>query len=294
MTKRIKATQRRQQAGFWFVLPAFLVYLMFFGYPFFRTVYLSLTEWNGLGDPKFVGFANYTRLFADPLMWSSLWNNLIWVFWGTVVPISIGLVLSVILWTGVKGSIVFRTIYFLPMVLSAFVIGVIWRWIYHPLYGLLNQGLKAIGLGGLATTGWLGETSTALYAVLAAAIWSYIGFCVVVLYSGLQKVDAELIDASRIDGANAWQRFRNVIIPQIRPVLTMVLVFTIIGGFNVFDVVWAMTEGGPANSSEVIATYTYEAAFRVREVGYGAALSMVMTVIALFAAWATLKLRKAD
>jgi raffinose/stachyose/melibiose transport system permease protein len=293
-SKRIKATQRRQQAGFWFVLPAFLVYLLFFGYPFFRTVYLSFTEWNGLGDPTFVGFANYSRLIADPLMWSSLWNNLIWVFWGTVMPISIGLVLSVILWTGVKGGIVFRTIYFLPMVLSAFVIGVIWKWIYHPLYGLLNQGLKAIGLSGLATTGWLGETSTALYAVLAAAIWSYIGFCVVVLFSGLQKVDTELVDASRIDGASAWQRFKNIIIPQIRPVLTMVLVYTIIGGFNVFDVVWAMTEGGPANSSEVIATYTYEAAFRVREVGYGAALSMVMTVIALFAAWATLKLRKAD
>jgi raffinose/stachyose/melibiose transport system permease protein len=294
MAARVKATQKRQMAGFWFVLPAFLMYCLFFAYPFFRTVYLSFTTWGGLGQPEFVGLANYGRLFADPLMWSSLWNNVIWVFWGTIIPISIGLVLSVILWTGVKGSLFFRTVYFLPMVLSPVVVGVIWGWIYNPLFGILNKGLQAVGLGSWAR-GWLGEPSTALYAVMLTAIWTYIGFCVVVLFSGLQKVDSELVDASRIDGANARQRFFNVIVPQIRSVLTMVLVYTIIGGFNVFDVVWVMTQGGPANSSELIATYTYEMAFRqTGEVGYGAALSMVMTVLALLAAWLTLKLRNAE
>jgi ABC-type sugar transport system permease subunit len=139
------------------------------------------------------------------------------------------------------------------MVLSPIVIGVIWRRIYNPLFGVLNKVLNALGF---ASVGWLGNPGTALYAVLVTAIWSYVGFCIVVLFSGLQKVDSEMVDASRIDGANAWQRFKSVIAPQIRPVLTMVLVFTIIGGFNVFDVVWIMTEGGPNNASEVIATYT--------------------------------------
>jgi raffinose/stachyose/melibiose transport system permease protein len=293
MATRVKATQKRQMAGFWFVLPAFLVYCLFFAYPFFRTVYLSFTEWNGLGEPNFVGLANYARLIGDSQMWLALGNNIIWVIWGTIIPIAIGLVLSVILWTGVKGSIVFRTIYFLPMVLSPVVVGVIWGWIYNPLFGVLNQGLTAIGLGSWAR-GWLGEPGTALYAVMLTAIWTYIGFCVVVLFSGLQKVDSELVDASRIDGASTFQRFWNVIVPQIRSVLTMVLVFTIIGGFNVFDIVWVMTAGGPNNASELIATYTYETAFRVREVGYGASLSMVMTVLALLTAWATLKLRNAE
>jgi raffinose/stachyose/melibiose transport system permease protein len=292
MATRIKATERRQKAGMWFVLPAFLVYCLFFAYPFFSTVYLSFTKSSLLGGSEFIGLTNYVRLINDPLMWSSLWNNLIWVFWGTITPIALGLVIAVILWTGVKGSIVFRTIYFLPMVLSPIVIGVIWRWIYNPLFGVLN---KVLNFFGFQSVGWLGDPDTALYAVLVTAIWSYVGFCIVVLFSGLQKVDSEMVDASRIDGANAWQRFRSVIVPQIRPVLTMVLVFTIIGGFNVFDVVWIMTEGGPNNSSEVIATYTYEMAFRQSgEVGYGAALSMVMTAVSLIAAWLTMKLRNAE
>jgi raffinose/stachyose/melibiose transport system permease protein len=281
----------RQRAGFWFVLPAFLFYCAFFGYPFLRTLYLSFTEWGGVGAPTFTGLANYSRLVQDGAMWSALTNNIIWVILGTAAPIFIGLILAVILWTGAKGSMVFRTIYFLPMVLSPVVIGVIWGWIYNPLFGLLNTGLRNVGLGKWAI-GWLGESETALYAVLVTAIWTYLGFCIVVLFSGLQKVDSELVDAARIDGASVWQRFRNVIVPQIRPVLTMVIVYTVIGGFNVFDVVWVMTAGGPNNASEVIGTYTYEVAFRNGEYGYGATLSVVMSALALFAAFLAMKFRK--
>ncbi len=279
-----------QLVGFYFVLPALLLYAVFFLYPFFRTIYLSMTEWNGVVAPMFTGLENYRRLLGDSQMWHSLWNNVIWVVLGTAAPIAIGLFLSVVLWSGAKGSLFFRTIYFLPVVVSPVIIGVIWNWIYNPLFGILNRGLRDIGLGSL-TRGWLGEPSTALYAVMVTAIWSYIGFCVVVLYSGLQKVDSQLVDAAKIDGANAWTRFRHVIIPQISSVLTMVLVYTVIGGFNVFDLIWIMTKGGPANASEVIATYTYGKAFQENEVGYGAALSMVMTVIALIAAIITLRLR---
>jgi ABC-type sugar transport system permease subunit len=285
--------QARQRAGLLFVLPALLVYLVFFGLPFLATMWLSLTDWSGVGWPHFSGLANYARLLGDGAMWAAMGNNLIWVVLGTAVPVVVGLVLAVMLWSGPRGSMAYRTIYFLPVILSPVVIGVIWAWIYNPLFGLLNTGLRTVGLGGLAI-GWLGEPETALYAVLATAIWSYFGFCIVVLFAGLQKVDPELVAASRIDGANARQRFSNVIVPQIRPVLTMVIVYTVIGGFNVFDVVWVMTQGGPNNATEVIATYTYEVAFRANEYGYGATLSVVMSAVALVAAWVAMRLRQGE
>ena len=283
--------RRRQRAGIWFVLPAFVFYLGFFAFPFLASIYLSFTDWNGIGWPVFTGLGNWRRFFTDGQALAALWNNIIWVVLGTVTPIAIGLVLAVMLWSGVRGSMTYRTIYFLPVVLSPVVIGLIWGWIYNPLFGLLNSGLRSIGLGGLAR-GWLGEADTALYAVLITAIWSYVGFCIVVLFAGLQKVDGELLDAARVDGASAWKRFRNVIIPQIRPVLTMVIVYTVIGGFNVFDVVWVMTGGGPNNASEVIATYTYEVAFRSGEYGYGATLSIVMSILAMLAGWLALRFRR--
>jgi raffinose/stachyose/melibiose transport system permease protein len=290
-TTRNTSRPKGQIAGLYFVLPALFLYAIFFLYPFFRTIYLSMTDWNGVVPPVFTGLENYKRLLGDSQMWHSLWNNVLWVVFGTAAPIIIGLFLSVVLWTGARGSLAFRTIYFLPVVVSPVVIGVIWSWIYNPLFGVLNRSLRDMGLGKFAR-GWLGEPDTALYAVLVAAIWSYIGFCVVVLYSGLQKVDSQLVDAAKIDGANAWTRFHHVIIPQISSVLTMVLVYTVIGGFNVFDLVWIMTRGGPNNASEVIASYTYEKAFTGEsEVGYGSALSIVMTIIALLAAIVTLRLR---
>jgi raffinose/stachyose/melibiose transport system permease protein len=285
--------EARQRAGFWFVLPALVVYILFFGLPFAATIWLSFTSWNGTGVPDFNGLTNWTRLVADGAMWAALGNNMIWVVVGTAVPIFVGLILSVMLWTDARGSIVYRTAFFLPVVLSPVVIGIIWMWIYNPLFGLLNTALRGVGLGSLAV-GWLGEPETALYAVLVTAIWSYVGFCVVVLFAGLQKVDPELVAAARIDGANAQQRFRHVIVPQIRPVLTMVIVYTVIGGFNVFDVVWVMTQGGPNNATEVIATYTYEVAFRANDYGYGATLSMIMSLIALLAAWVAMRMRRTE
>jgi raffinose/stachyose/melibiose transport system permease protein len=284
--------QARQRAGFWFVLPALVVYLIFFGLPFAATIWLSFTDWSGVGLPHFTGPANYIRLAQDQAMWAALGNNMIWVVIGTATPIFIGIILAVMLWSNARGSMVYRTVYFLPVVLSPVVIGIIWSWIYNPLFGLLNTGLRTVGLGSWAI-GWLGESETALYAVLVTAIWSYLGFCIVVLFAGLQKVDPELVAAARVDGANSQQRFRHVIVPQIRPVLTMVIVYTVIGGFNVFDVVWVMTQGGPNNATEVIATYTYEVAFRANNYGYGATLSMVMSIVALLAAWATMRMRRA-
>lgn len=275
-----------------FLVPAAVLYIAFFIYPFIQSICFSLTSWDGAQPVKeFVGLANYGKLLKDGLVWLSLSHNVIWVIIGTVVPIAIGLFLAVLVWGPVRGKMVFRTIYFMPQVLSSVIIGIIWGWVYNPVFGILNRGLEAIGLGSLAR-GWLGDVHLALYAVLLAAIWGRIGFCFVIFLAGLQNVDMELLDAAQIDGANAWRRFWNVTLPQLSYVITLIMTTSLIGGFSVFDIVYAMTGGGPANRTELIATYTFEKAFGQSEIGYGAALSTLMTVISLLTAVIYLRARE--
>lgn len=284
---------KKNKSGYLFILPAFLLYSLFFTYPFLQSVFISMTSWNGVDASKeFIALGNYSRMFSDGLVWTSLKHNLIWVVIGTTAPIVIGLFLAVLLSSEkTKGSIFFRVIYFMPVMLSPAVVGIIWGWIYNPIFGMLNKVLDGIGLGFLSR-GWLGDPNLALYMVLLAAIWSYFGFCLVVLIAGMQNIDNELYDAAKIDGANAWQQFVNVTIPQLSSVLTMIVAYTMIGGFNVFDIVYVMTAGGPANSTEVIATYTYRQSFQLNSVGYGASLSMIMTLISLAASYIFIKFRE--
>jgi ABC-type sugar transport system permease subunit len=291
--RTIKKWVSEQGYGLLFALPALLLYVIFFMYPFVQSVYISLTDWNGVSPEKtFIGFANYQRAFADDLMWLSLRNNLIWVIIGTVAPLALGLLLAVLLSAEhVKGRTFFRTVYFMPVMLSPVVVGIIWGWVYNPIYGMLNKFLDAIGLQEVSR-GWLGDPNLAIFMVLVAAVWSYFGFCLVVLMAGMQNIDTSLYDAANIDGANAWQQFWNVTIPQLSSVLTMIIAYTMIGGFNVFDIVYVMTGGGPANSTELIATYTYRQSFQLNSIGYGAALSMVMTLISLVASVIFIRLRE--
>ncbi|MCA9876192.1 MAG: sugar ABC transporter permease [Thermomicrobiales bacterium] len=292
---RISPSRRwwnRYRAGILFVLPALLLYLVFVGYPFIQTIYFSLTDWNGVRPTKnFIGLANYQEMIRDPLLWQSLRNNVTWVIIGTIVPIVIGLMLAMLLWRRPRGFTLFRTIFFMPQVLSAVVIGIIWSWIYNPLFGNLNKLLRAIGLENLAR-GWLGDPGVALYAVLGAAIWAEVGFVFVVFLAGLQNVSRDLLEAATIDGANGWQRFKDVTVPQLSNVINVVTALLLIGGFNVFDIVFVMTQGGPANATEVIATLTYKEAFTLNRVGYASTLSLVMTVIALVASVAFIRLRE--
>jgi raffinose/stachyose/melibiose transport system permease protein len=293
--RRGKASARfwvaKHKAGILFVLPALTLYAVFFVKPFVTSIYYSLTSWNGYDAvKKFVGLANYEQLFHDPLLWLSLSHNLIWIVIGTFAPIIIGLPLAVMLTNIKRGRLLFQTAYFLPYVLSGVMIGVIWGWIYNPVFGVLNYALRGVGLGGVAT-GWLGDPNVALYAVLVAAIWGYFGFCVVIFMAGLQNINLELIEAAKIDGANSVQQFFHVIVPQLRNVLNVIIVYNLIGGFNVFDIIRVMTAGGPANNTEVIATYNYSVSFEQNNIGYGTTLSMVMTILALVASYFYLRVR---
>lgn len=282
----------RYRAGYLFVLPALLLYALFMVYPFALSIYLSLTSWNG-ADPvkEWVGLANYRELFHDALLRKALRHNLVWVVIGTVSPMVIGLLLAVLLWRRPRGFTLFRTAYFMPQVLSGVVIAIIWGWIYNPIFGLLNRSLDKIGLEAISR-GWLGDPGVALYAVLGAAIWAETGFVFVVFMAGLQNVSRDLLEAATIDGANAWRRFWDVTVPQLANIVTVIGALLLIGGFNVFDIIFIMTGGGPANATEVIGTYTYTEAFTQNRVGYAATLSLVMTAISLVASFVFIRLRE--
>jgi ABC-type sugar transport system permease subunit len=283
---------RRYRAGILFVLPALLLYLVFMIYPFLQSIYLSFTSWNGVEAVKeWIGLANYRELIRDERLWLSLRHNLIWVVLGTIGPIAVGMLLAMLLARRPRGFTLFRTVYFMPQVLSAVVVGIVWSWVYNPIFGILNKGLDAVGLEDISR-GWLGDPDVALYAVLIANTWAEIGFVFVVFLAGLQNVSRDLLEAATVDGANAWQRFWNVTVPQMGNVINVVTALLLIGGFNVFDIIFVMTGGGPANATEVIATYTYKEAFTQNNVGYASTLSLVMTVIALVASVSFIRLRE--
>jgi raffinose/stachyose/melibiose transport system permease protein len=285
---------RRQQARYavLFVAPGLLIYLVFMAYPFLNTMYLSFTNWNGITPNKdWVGLSNYVRVFGEAAALKAFVNNIIWVIIGTISPVVLGLFEALLVWSGVRGSLLFRTLFFLPFVLPLVVVGIVWQWIYHPLFGILNKVLDGVGLEGLSR-GWLADPHTALYAVLIAAIWGATGFCFLILHASLQNVDVSTVEAAMIDGANWFQRARSIIVPQIAPQITMVTAVTLIGGFAVFDIIYVMTGGGPGNASQVLATYTIKAAFQQNEAGFGSALAMLITVLSLVSSVVFVRLRE--
>ena len=202
------AAVRRQQARYavLFVAPALLIYLVFMIYPFLNTIYLSFTNWDGITANKdWVGLSNYARIFGEEAALKAFVNNIIWVILGTISPVVLGLFEALLVWSGARGSILFRTLYFLPFVLPLVVVAIVWQWIYHPLYGIVNTVLDSVGLEGLSR-GWLADPHTALYAVLIAAIWGATGFCFLILHAALQNVDVSTVEAAVIDGASWFQR----------------------------------------------------------------------------------------
>lgn len=278
----VSETRRAQgRLGLALALPTVIILGVFFVFPLLSAVYFAFTNWDGASIAAHLnGLSNVREMLGDSEAWHALRNNAIWIVIGTVSPMIIGLLLSVVLWSRVRGVLLFRLIYFLPFVLPSVAVAIVWGWIYDPINGWLNRFLTFLGLGTL-THGWLGEPGTALYAVLLAAIWSTFGFVVVIFLAALQNVDLELIDAARIDGANAGQRLWHVILPQITPVFITVTTLILVGGFSVFDIVFIMTGGGPGNASDVLGVYAYQNAFELNRVGYGTALALAITVLSL-------------
>jgi ABC-type sugar transport system permease subunit len=253
----------------------------FFLIPLGNAVYYVFVDFNGIDPtPAFVGLDNFVELAKDQAVWAAFWNNIIWIVLGTVGPLVVGLALALLVWGVRRGSLLYRIAFFMPYVLPQVAVGVVWSWIYDPTSGWLNRALELVGLGAL-TTGWLGNPDTALYAVIAAAVWATSAFVFIILLSALRNVDTDLMDAARLDGANSGQRLVYVIVPQIMPVFLMVTTITLVGGFSVFDIVFVMTGGGPAGASEMLGTYAYSSAFELNRISYGTTLALVITVMAV-------------
>jgi ABC-type sugar transport system permease subunit len=274
---------RRQQArlGVIMAAPVLVMMAVFVLFPMLNAVYYVFVDFDGLDPtPPWVGFANFQEMVGDSAVWHAFRNNVVWIVIGTAAPLALGLLLALLVWDTRKFSVFYRLAFFLPYVLPHVAVAVVWSWIYAPTRGWLNRAMEVVGLGKF-TTGWLGDPHTALYAVLGTAVWATFGFVFLILLSALRTVDADQVDASRLDGANAVQRVRHVVLPQIMPVFLMVTTLTLLGGFSVFDMIFVMTGGGPSNASEVLGTYAYSSAFELSRISYGTALALTISVMAI-------------
>jgi len=280
------------RVGYFFILPAFILYGLFIIYPFFQSIYLSFTSWNGADPIKpFIGLQNYLVLSKDPVFWIAIGNNIKWIVFGVIPPITLGLFLALLLYSRPKGFMFFRTVFFMPQLLGFAVLGVIWTLIYQPHNGLLVVVGTTMKISFLSKSP-LANPDTALFAVLIAQIWATTGFYFVILLAGLQNVDTSLLDAAYVDGANSFQRLFFVILPQLAPVMTMVIVNALIQSIRIFGIIWAMTQGGPGYATEVIATYAYRNFSSFGKVGYSTALTTIMAILALFVTVVFIRVRE--
>ncbi len=245
--------------------------------PMIYSFYLSLTNWDGVSAPAFIGLRNYIRLFDDKIFWTALLNNAKWMVSFITAPVIIGLALAMILNRNIPGARAIKSAFYSPYIIAPVVIGLIWGWMYQPATGLFTSVLHALGVA--KTPGWISDPRLATWCIIAAAIWRQVGYIMTLYLTGLQGVDPSLIDASQVDGCNFWQTFRNVIFPLLSPITVVVVVISIIDSLRSFDLVFVMTRGGPANSSSVLANMMYIEAFNNYKMGYGAAIAVVLFLI---------------
>lgn len=266
-----------------YLLPALTLYGYFIVYPMIESVRLSFHKWTGFrtDEQVFVGLDNYVRMFtADPVFWRALQNSVVWVVLSLLLPMGLGLLLALGLNRKMAGRNVMRSVFYIPSVFASITVAAMWRWIYNPTLGLINQTLRELGLGEWALT-WLGDPKIALYSVFVASIWQAVGFPMVLFLAGLQTVPPELVEAARIDGASAWGVFVHVTLPALKPTTVVVVILTIINSLKVFDLIVGMTGGGPAQSTQVLALWSYTQSFSNHQFGAGGAVATVLLILSL-------------
>jgi multiple sugar transport system permease protein len=275
-----RGPRRRVPLLVWvFLLVPLAVELFWVFWPAINSFSLSFTSWKGVGAAKPVGLENYQRLASDPIFLTALRNNVIWVIGFGGLSVVGGLGLAVALNRPGRGVGFYRSAIYLPMVISLAVTGLFWRVMYQP-DGPIDAGLGALGLDWLQRQ-WLADPETALYAVLIAAVWRQVGYIMVLYLAGLKGTDPTLEEAAAVDGANAWQRFWRIVMPQLRGVNTVVFAVTVIDSLRTFDIVWAMTRGGPYNTTQLLSTYMFQQGFTLVNLGYGSAIAVVIFLLAI-------------
>jgi raffinose/stachyose/melibiose transport system permease protein len=265
-----------------FLAPALVIYSVVVVYPMLYSTYLSLFRWDGVAPKKiFVGFQNYVTLLThNEVFWIALKNNAIWLVAALLVPTSIGLGLALVLNSRFRGSHIFRSIFYFPAVLSLAVVGLIWTWIYHPDLGLANQFLDAVGLKILKRN-WLSDPQIAIYPVILAATWNAVGLPMLLFLAGLQTIPPEMHEAAKVEGAGPIRRFLYVTFPLLRETTLIVLAITSINALKAYDIIYAMTNGGPANRTQLLSTWMYFLTYNYNEVGLGTAIAVVLFSLTL-------------
>ena len=253
--------------------------------PMVDAIVLSFQNWNGMKPPTWAGFSNYIRLTQDPIFFQSLWHTVYFTACTAVLQTVLPLLIASLLNSGIRGSAVFRTLYFMPVIISLAISGLLWAMLFEPNFGPINTVLRSVGLGGLAQL-WLAGSATVIPSVIAVSVWQSLGFYLVIFFAALQAVPQDLYEAARIDGANAWDRFINVTVPTIRPVIVIVVVLNTINGIKAFDQIWVMTAGGPNYASSTLGTYLYSIAFGAMgasnsRLGYAASIAIVILLLSL-------------
>jgi raffinose/stachyose/melibiose transport system permease protein len=262
-----------------FIAPITLVHLVVVVGPSLAGMYYSLTDWSGIGAAEFIGLENFRRLvFDDDNFRLAFGHNILWLVFFLTVPFIMALAVASLLAQVRRGSMVFRTVFFVPYVLPSVVAAAIWRMLYDPRLGF-GVVLAQHGIAGLDRP-YLGDKNLALGAIAFADNWHWWGFLMILFLTAMQNIPVDLYDAAKIDGANRWQEFRHVTLPGIRPTVFFMLMMSAIWSFLAFDYVWILTQGGPAGSSEMLATHLYKQAFQRFEAGYGAAIGITMSALA--------------
>ena len=259
-----------------------MIYAALYLYPVISNFRYALTKWDGIVEPEFVGLRNLQNLFTnDDLFLKVFGNNLEFTFLVVIFQTGLSLLFATFLLKNSRGSIALRTLYFFPTILSSVSVAMIWLFLYDPNVGVINTTLTKVGLDSLALN-WLGSESTALYAIAFTQVWFHTGQMMVIYIAGLQQIPAELYEAAEVDGASRWQQFRNVTWPMSIPTTIVVMAYTTIQSFRAFDLIFAMTQGGPNNSSNIFAVLIYQTVFSELRIGYAATQSIFFIIVLVF------------
>ncbi|MEN2773923.1 carbohydrate ABC transporter permease [Acetivibrio clariflavus] len=262
-----------------FVLPAFIFFFAMVILPIIMSGYYSLLEWDGMGKGVFIGLKNYIQLFTsyNKAFPKALRNSIILAAMSVFIQLPISLVLALILARGIKGEKFYRTVYFMPVIISTVVIGQLWQKIYHYEYGIVNIILRKLGLESWVHD-WLGDTKTALICVFLVVVWQYIGYHMLLMYSSAKSIPEELYEAALIDGASEITTAFKITIPLMKPILNVCVTYAIVGSLKIFDLVYVLTGGGPLKSTEVPSTLMYNTIFFRNEYGYGSAMAIFIVI----------------
>lgn len=265
-----------------FVLPAISLFIVFSLYPLIRTFQLSFYEWDGIAlQMKFIGLMQYKDIiFNNPSFWQSMGNAAYITVLALTLQNGVALLLALLVDREIRGNNIYRTIFFLPPVLSGVVVGLIWKWIYDGNYGILNHFLVSLGWKNFTNFAWLAEIKTSLTAVAIVHMWKGFGYGFIILLAGLQTIPRELYEAAKVDGADSWQQFVHITVPSMIPVFTIVSILTILGTMQIFDLIYSMTRGGPAGHTNVPITRIYEYMSN-GEFGYSTAMAVVFGILLL-------------